>query len=203
MRRLTPAGRLAASAHAPRTGRIPAQTAPRGISVAPIGRLLRSPIRCYKIVSRTGRSPDVDFSRQVESQCAPSRDRLVFRDLLHRQSENQQCSLAELLVASFVNLKCSNAALAEKERRLVRSAPHSSLLTRQLLFDDDTKRFDASLIVAGGRLEVLGPDSQHRGLKLNERQGRIDPDRGGGSADTGAARGTSTRDSCKRQKRAM
>jgi hypothetical protein len=76
-------------------------------------------------------------------------------------------------------------------------------LTRQLLFDDDTKRFDASLIVAGGRLEVLGPDSQHRGLKLNERQGRIDPDRGGGSADTGAARGTSTRDSCKRQKRAM
>jgi DNA-binding transcriptional LysR family regulator len=57
----------------------------------------------------------------------------------------------------------------------------TSLLTRQLLFDDDTKRFDASLIVAGGRLDVLGPDSQHRGLKLNERHGRIDPDRGGGS----------------------
>jgi hypothetical protein len=51
-------------------------------------------------------------------------------------SQNHQCSIAELLVASFVNLKCSNATWAEKERRLVRSAPHSSLLTRQQALND-------------------------------------------------------------------
>jgi hypothetical protein len=82
--------------------------------------------------------------------------------------------------ASFVNLKCSNAGLGGKGVAVL-SDQRRSLLTRQLLFDDETKRFDASLIAAGSRLDVLGPDSQHRSLKLNERYGRTDPDRGGGS----------------------
>jgi hypothetical protein len=44
----------------------------------------------------------------------------------------------------------------------------------------DIERNQHPFIVAGGQLEVLGSESQHRGLKLNERLGRIDPDRGGG-----------------------
>jgi len=56
------------------------------------------------------------------------------------------------------------------------------LLTRlrALLLDGHAKRIEARFIVACSQLQVFGPYSQHRGLKLYEWFGRVEPDRGAG-----------------------
>jgi hypothetical protein len=56
------------------------------------------------------------------------------------------------------------------------------LLTRlrALLLDGHAKRIEARFIVARSQLQVFGPYSQHRGLKLYEWFGRVEPDRGAG-----------------------
>jgi hypothetical protein len=56
------------------------------------------------------------------------------------------------------------------------------LLTRlrAMLLDGHAKRIEARFIVARSQLQVFGPYSQHRGLKLYEWFGRVEPDRGAG-----------------------
>ena len=51
---------------------------------------------------------------------------------------------------------------------------------RPLLLDGYAKRIEARFIAARSQLQVFGPESQHRGLKLYEWFGRVEPDRGAG-----------------------